>query len=149
MTCYNYVFSIYHLCKCSYAVKLKKIHLLENVSQPILYKHTVLVTSIIIIIITIIIIIIIIEFFSFGMGLRPLGMRLPIPPGAYTFFYRVRCQVEILVTGRSLVQKGVAECGVFNCMWYPNLDDEESHPQYGLSSHRKLGGGAVIPNGTP
>jgi hypothetical protein len=45
---------------------------------------------------------------------RLLGSQVRIPPGAWTFVSseRLRCQVEVSATGRSLVQRGPADCDV-------------------------------------
>jgi hypothetical protein len=44
----------------------------------------------------------------------------------------VCCQIEVSVTGRSLVQRGPTECGVSNWVWSWSPDSEEALPDWGL-----------------
>jgi hypothetical protein len=54
-----------------------------------------------------------------GVGLRPLAcreLRVRILPGAWISLVSVvYCLVEISVTGRSVVQRRLTECGVSEC----------------------------------
>jgi hypothetical protein len=47
----------------------------------------------------------------------------------------VCCQVEVSATGRFLVQRSHAECGVFNWVWPQNFDNEGALAHLGLPRH--------------
>jgi hypothetical protein len=68
---------------------------------------------------------------SAAARVRGMGVRIP---GVGV----VCCQVEVSVSGRSLVQRGPTEYGVSNWVWSWSLDNEETLAHQGYYTMEKI-----------
>jgi hypothetical protein len=71
------------------------------------------------------------------VGLRPItcgdcGFESRRGHGCLSLVSIVCCEVEASASGWSLVQGSLTVCGVSNCVWSWNLDNEEALPYWGL-----------------